>query len=69
MRNKNIDPQFILNQYATIAYCTSYLIKINKSVTQEMQIILYKCKREQIETFEWFKKLGNRFLNAQQMSI
>ncbi len=49
----NIDAQFILNPYSTIAYCTSYLIK-KKSIPGEMQIILYKCKHEKIETFEWF---------------
>ncbi len=28
-----------------------------------------KCKCEEIETYEWIKKLRNAFLNAQQMSI
>jgi hypothetical protein len=31
--------------------------------------MLNKCKYEQYETFEWIKKLGNTFINAQKMSI
>jgi hypothetical protein len=34
-----------------------------------MKILLNKCKHEQIEAYECIKKLGNAFLNAQQMSI
>jgi hypothetical protein len=34
-----------------------------------MKIILNKCKHEKTKTFERIKKLGNAFLNAQQMSI
>jgi hypothetical protein len=36
----NIDTQYILDPYATTLYCTSYLTKINRFVTQEMKIIL-----------------------------
>jgi hypothetical protein len=34
-----------------------------------MQTMLSKCKHEQYETSEWIKKLGNTFLNAQQIYI
>jgi hypothetical protein len=30
----NIDAQFILDPYTIASYCTSYLININKNVTQ-----------------------------------
>jgi hypothetical protein len=33
-----------------------------------MKIILNKCRHEQIEVSKCIKKLGNAFLNAQQMS-
>jgi hypothetical protein len=36
----NIDTQYILNPYVATLYCTSYLTKINRFVTQEMKIIL-----------------------------
>jgi hypothetical protein len=65
----NTDAQYILDPYAIALYYSSYLTKINKFVTQEMKIILNKCKHEQTETYEHIEKLGNAFLNAQQMSI
>jgi hypothetical protein len=34
-----------------------------------MQSMLSKCKHEQYEPTEQIKKLGNTFLNAQQMYI
>jgi hypothetical protein len=55
----------LANGYFAIAYCTFYLTKINKSITQEMQSMLSNCKHEKYETFKWIKKLGNTFLNAQ----
>jgi hypothetical protein len=58
-----------LDPYIATTYCTSYLTKINKFVTQEMQIILDKCKHEEIKAFEQTKKIKKSFLNAQQISI
>jgi len=42
----NIDAQFILNPYTIVVYYTFYLTKVNKFVTQDMQILLDKCKCE-----------------------
>jgi len=64
----NIDAQFILDPSTVISYCTSYLTKVDKSITQKMQLVLEKYKYEQTKTFEHIKKLGNAFLNPQQMS-
>jgi len=61
--------KYILDPYSIVAYCTFYLTKVNKYVTQKMQSMLKKCKHEQYEAFKQIKKLGNTFLNAQQMSI
>jgi hypothetical protein len=69
MWEANTDAQYILDPYFVVAYCIFYLTKINKSITQEMQSMLNKCRHEQYEPFEQIKKLGNIFLNAQQMSI
>jgi len=60
---------YILDPYSIVAYYTSYLTKVNKYVTQKMQSMLRKCKHEQYEALKQIKKLGNTFLNAQQMSI
>ncbi len=51
----NINAQYILDPYATTLYCTSYLTKIDKSVIQEMKIILNKYKQEQTEPFDALK--------------
>jgi len=59
----------LANGYFVIAYCTFYLTKVNKSITQKMQSMSNKCKHEQYETSKRIKKLGNTFLNAQLMSI
>jgi hypothetical protein len=48
----NRNAQFILDPYATTTYCTFYLTKVDKSITQEMQFILNKCKCEETKTFE-----------------
>jgi hypothetical protein len=47
----NTYAQFVLNSYVVITYCISYLIKVDKFVTREMQYILDKCKIEQTRTF------------------
>jgi hypothetical protein len=64
----NIDAQFILDPYAAKSYYTSYLTKVNKIVDQKMHSILNKCKHEQTQASKCIKKLGNAFLNAQQIS-
>ncbi len=62
MWGTNIDVfKYILNPYAVTSYCTSYLTKTKTSLSQEMKIILDKCKHEQIKAFEHIKKLGNAF--------
>jgi len=57
----NINAQFILDPYAIASYCTSYLIKIDKNVTQELQTIFQKCKEEKIVTFQRIQQMGNAF--------
>jgi hypothetical protein len=59
----------LANGYFFIAYCTFYLTKVIKSITQEMQFMSNKCKHEQYETSKQIKKLENQFLNAQLMFI
>ena len=45
----NTDLQFILDPYATTSYCTSYLTKIDKTVTQELNKIIANQTKENIE--------------------
>jgi hypothetical protein len=65
----NTNAQFILDLYVRTIYCTSYLTKIYKFVTQEMQSMLNKCKYKQTKALKHIKKLVNEFLNASQTSM
>jgi len=65
----NTNAQFILDLYARTVYCTSYLTKIYKFVTQEMQSMLNNCKYKQTKALKHIKELVNEFLNASQTSI
>jgi hypothetical protein len=61
----NTYAQFILDPYVVVACCISYLTKVDKYVTHEMQHILNKYNYKKIETSERIKKLGNAFFNVQ----
>ncbi len=69
MWEANTNVQYVLDPYFATVYCTFYLTKVNKSITQKMQSMLSKCKHEQYETSKQIKKLGSMLLNAQQKSI
>jgi hypothetical protein len=45
----NTDIQFILDPYATATYCTSYMPKVDKSITTELKSILQKCIAEKTD--------------------
>jgi hypothetical protein len=45
----NTNVQFILDCYATTSYCTSYLIKFDKTVTKELKTIVINCNENKIE--------------------
>ena len=64
----NTDIQFILDPYATATYCTSYMTKVDKSMTTELKSILQICITDKTNANIRILKLGNAFLNAQQMS-
>ena len=64
----NTHLQFILDPYAAASYCTFYLTKIDKTVTQELNKIIANCTKENIEANIRIPKMGNAFLNVQQMS-
>ena len=58
------DIQFILDPYAVATYCTSYMTKVDKSMTMELKSILQKCITNKIDANIRILKLGNVFLNA-----
>jgi hypothetical protein len=56
---KPIVAQFILDPYVATSYYTSYLTKIDKSITNEFQTIIKKCEDENIDVNLKIRKLGN----------
>jgi hypothetical protein len=58
----NTNIQFILDPYVTTTYCTSYMKKIDKSITLELHSIIKKCIANNINTNTRIQKLGNFFL-------
>ncbi len=52
MWEANTNTQYILDSYFATTYCIFNLTKLDKSIKQEMQSMLSKCKHEQYETFE-----------------
>ncbi len=50
--------QFIFDLYATTSYCTSYLTKIDKTITNKFQTIIKKCENENVDANLRVRKLG-----------
>ncbi len=65
----NIDIQVILDPYAVVTYCTSYMTKIDKSTTLELHSIIQKFIANNINVNTRIEKLGNDFPNVQQMVV
>jgi len=68
LSNANTDAQFVLNAYATTSYCSSYMTKIDKSMTNAFRRIRKEHKKNEIDAMQMIHKLGNTLLNLQQMS-
>jgi ATP-dependent DNA helicase PIF1 len=68
MWKANTDVQYVLNAYATTSYCTSYMTKIDKSMTSAFRKIHKEHERSHIDAIQMIHTLGNTLLNLQQMS-
>jgi hypothetical protein len=64
----NIDAQYMLNAYAIESYCTSYMSKIDESMTSAFRKIHKEHERSHIDAIQMIHTLGNTLLNLQQMS-
>ncbi len=53
--------------YVSATYCTSYMKK--NSTTSKLHFIIKKCIANNIDANSKTQKLGNVFLNAQQMVV
>ncbi len=58
--------QFLLDPYAVVAYCTSYMTKIDKSTTLKLHPIIQQCIANNINVNTKIEKLGNVIFNVQQ---
>jgi hypothetical protein len=65
---ENTYAQYMLNAYATTSYCTSYMTKIDKSMTFAFRKICKEHERSHIDAIQMIRTLGNTFFNLQQMS-
>ena len=63
----NTNVQFVLDSYVVALYCTSYMTKIDKTISKELNKIIQNCIAEKTNANIRIQKLGNAFLNAQQM--
>lgn len=66
--NENIDAQFVLNAYAIASYCTSYMKKVDKSMTNAFKRIRREHEKSKLKVIEMVSSLGNVLLNIQQIS-
>jgi len=66
--NENIDAQYVLNAYDATSYCTSYMTKVEKSMTSAFRRIHKEHETSHIDAIQMIRMLGNIFLNIQQMS-
>ena len=64
----NTDSQYVLNTYATTSYCSSYMTKIDKSMTNSFIRIGKEHEINEIDSMQMIRKLGNTLLNLQKMS-
>jgi hypothetical protein len=67
MWNANTYAQYVLNAYAAASYCTSYMTKVDKSMTSAFRRIHKEHERIHIDVMQMIHTLGNTLLNIQQM--
>jgi hypothetical protein len=68
MWKENTYAQYVLNAYVAASYYTSYMRKINKSMTSAFRRIRKEHERSHIDVIQMIRTLGNTLLNIQQMS-
>jgi hypothetical protein len=68
MWNANTDVQYVLNTYAATSYCTSYMTKVDKSMTSAFRRIHKEHERSHIDAIQMIRMIGNTLLNLQQIT-
>jgi hypothetical protein len=67
MWNANTYAQYVLNAYAATSYCTSYMEKVDKSMTSAFRRIRKEHEKIQIDAMQMIRTIGNTLLNLQKM--
>jgi hypothetical protein len=65
--NANTYAQFVLNTYVASSYCSSYMNKVEKSMTNAFRRIHKDHEKRKIDAMQMIRTLENTFLNFQQM--
>jgi len=60
--NENIDAQFVLNAYAAASYCTSYMKKFDKSMTNAFKRIRREHEKSKMNAIEMIHSLAKACL-------
>ena len=66
--NANTDSQYVLSAYAAVSYCTSYMTKVDRSMTNAFKRIRKQHEKSKIDAIQMIRSLGNDLLNLQQIS-
>jgi hypothetical protein len=61
--NANTNAQFVLNAYATISYYSSYMTKVEKSMTNSFRRIHKEHEKIKIDAIQMILMLGNTMPN------
>ena len=64
----NTDAQFILDSYAATSYCSSYMAKFDRTLTDTFKRICEQSIENKDDNIQIIHKLGNALLEQQQMS-
>ena len=65
--NANTDAQYVLNAYAAASYCSSYMTKVDRTMTNAFKRIRKEHEKSKIYAIQMIRSLGNDFLNLQQI--
>ena len=60
--------QYVHNAYVATSYYTSYMKKVDKSMTSAFKRIRGEHEKSHIDAMQMIRTLGNTLLNLQQMS-
>lgn len=61
----NTDIQYVLNAHGAANYCTSYMTKVNTTLTQDLKQQFQSCLQTNASTIELLRRMGNTLLNTQ----